>query len=779
MEQQISLTAFIKDFLWNNFWHINGIAWLLIILFILFSFFWVKSIINKELSTPSKFAPSVMTAAGLLGTFIGLTFGLKDLNLQEQASMQELINGLKLVFVYSLVGVFSAILFMLLNMIPTAMQNRKIKIRSDQIKQDAKAHNQHIISLQKNQTDALNHLIELQGQQLDNQKLMQQDIAKLQFDNNNEELGRIITQGIVNGLSPLLMEIKTAVADQGTEAIKKVLEDLKDTILIPMKGALDNTNNALETTNQAVKATIIAIEESQKHNNKLIAAVETAAIKMESASDKMNGLVDKIDNTVQTMDEMQKRQEESFTQFNQDLQGNLGRIQPAIESGMKVAETSLVNAINETSQAMQRDVKQVLVDTTSELKTTIGVATDGMVTASQEMQKLVGKIDDTVQHMDDIQKEQKESLDHFNEKLEINLNKIQPAIEKGLETASKSLTNAIESASELMEKSIKDASNEMQANIQIASREMVSNIDSACGNMTTTITETLKISGEELVKSVNEATTELNKSVTATIEKQNESINQSFKNFDNAQEKFDRILVDFSGRMDGHITNMATTLKEIGDNAESMINSASENLKNTLGNIDTKLKDSSDFIQKELTVFREEYQKNLTEYLQEQNKRLDGFLADQNKQLEQTIGEQRKGLEAVTEQLKTQFEEMCEQQGKINKSHTQLINIISSTETSILAKVQTIALELKQGEEKLSRELSQSSKHLTTVSQALENMGHDLPEEFANAFKELDKTYKDAFEDLDSGLKHAVNNLRGAVAALAAAIPLHDAMNQH
>lgn len=236
MEQQISLTAFIKDFLWNNFWHINGIAWLLIILFILFSFFWVKSIINKELSTPSKFAPSVMTAAGLLGTFIGLTFGLKDLDLQDPKAMQDLIDGLKLVFVYSLVGVFSAILFMLLNMIPTAMQNRKNKIRSDQIKQDAKAHNQHIISLQKNQTDALNHLIEVQGQQLDNQKLMQQDIAKLQFDNNNEELGRIITQGIVNGLSPLLMEIKTAVADQGTEAIKKVLEDLKTEILIPMKG---------------------------------------------------------------------------------------------------------------------------------------------------------------------------------------------------------------------------------------------------------------------------------------------------------------------------------------------------------------------------------------------------------------------------------------------------------------------------------------------------------------------------------------------------------------
>ena len=666
MEQQISLTAFIKDFLWNNFWHINGIAWLLIILFILFSFFWVKSIINKELSTPSKFAPSVMTAAGLLGTFIGLTFGLKDLNLQEQASMQELINGLKLVFVYSLVGVFSAILFMLLNMIPTAMQNRNSKIRSDHIKQDAKAHNQHIISLQKNQADALNHLIELQRQQLDNQKLMQQDIAKLQFDNNNEELGRIITQGIVNGLSPLLMEIKTAVADQGTEAIKKVLEDLKIEILIPMKGALDNTNTALETTNQAVKDTISAIEESQQHNTKLIAAVGEASEKMQTASEKMNGLVDKIDSTVQ--------------------------------------------------------------------------------------------------HMDEIQTEQRVSLDRFNTDLQENLSRIQPAIEKGLETASTSLTTAIGAAALLMQTSISNASNEMVKNIHAALDE----------------------SGQKLEKAVTIATTELTRSVTATIEKQNESINESFKQFDAAQDKFDKILTTFSHDMNGHLDRMATELEAVGRNAENMINSASNNLEKTLGDIDNKLLNTAKVLEVSLETFRIQYQESLTEYLNQQTESLNGFLDRQNEQLEQTIGEQRKGLVEITNNLTEQFKFMDAKQREVNTEINRLVSRIEAIQEAIIPKVQSIAKELNKGEEILSRELRQSTEHLTTVSQALENMGRDLPEEFAKAFKELDKTYQDAFKDLDSGLKHAVNNLGSAVtgvntalSALTNAVQLHDTLNQH
>ena len=238
------------------------------------------------------------------------------------------------------------------------------------------------------------------------------------------------------------------------------------------------------------------------------------------------------------------------------------------------------------------------------------------------------------------------------------------------------------------------------------------------------------------------------------------------------------ILKDFSGRMDTHITNMATTLKSIGENAERMINSASNNLRNTLGDIDTKLLNTTVVLEKSLEVFREQYQTSLTEYLNQQTTNLNGFLDRQNEQLEKTIGEQREGLVAVTNNLTEQFVFMDEKQRDVNTEIYNLISRIEAVQESIIPKVQEIAFSLKHGEDLLSRELSQSAKHLTTISSALENMGDKLPTEFENAFILLNSKYEEAFKDLDHGLKHAVNNLGGAITALAAVIPLHDAMNQ-
>ena len=145
---------------------------------------------------------------------------------------------------------------------------------------------------------------------------MQQDIAKLQFDNDNTQLAQLISQGVVQGLTPLLLEIKTAVADQGTEAIKKVLEDLKTEILLPMNGALNQTNIALENTTQAVKDTVKAIEASQQHNEKLITVVGEAAANMQAASREMHSLVTKIGETVQHMDDIQNEQRGGPTCLN-------------------------------------------------------------------------------------------------------------------------------------------------------------------------------------------------------------------------------------------------------------------------------------------------------------------------------------------------------------------------------------------------------------------------------------------------------------------------------
>lgn len=464
-----------------------------------------------------------MTATGLLGTFFGLTGGLQDLNLQNQASMQALIDGLKSVFIYSLVGVASAIVFMLLNMIPTAIQIRENKKLSDRNNSDIKNRHQKSLNLQEEQSSYLADLSKLQNKQLrllqqsfDSQNLMQQDIAKLQFDNDNEQLATLISQGVVQGLSPLLHEIKTAVADQGTEAIKKVLEDLKSEILLPMKGALDHTNTALETTNQAVKATIAAIKESQEHNDRLIATVGEAEGKMQLASDEMNGLVDKIDGTVQHMDDIQVKQHHSLEKFNIGLQENLGKIQPAIEKGLETASNSLTtaigaaallmqNSISDASNKMQDNIRTVLDAAGTKLQSAVNQATTNLtesVTATIEKQN--ESINKSFKQFDAAQDKLNTILNTFSSDINGHLDRM--ATE--LETIGKDSERMINAASENLEKTLGD-------------------IDHKLLNTTEVLKDALKIFRDQYQESLTSYLNQQTENLNGFLDRQNVQLEQT------------------------------------------------------------------------------------------------------------------------------------------------------------------------------------------------------------------------------------------------------------
>lgn len=647
-DQKINFLEFFQGFLLRHFFHIDAVAWALIGLFMFFMVFWVKSLNAKKILTPSRFAPSVMTSAGLLGTFIGLSYGLKDLNLSNQDSMQDLVDGLKLVFVYSLVGVASAIWFMLLNMIPTGLQVQRMNKTADQNKQQHQTHNQELLTLLKQQRDA--------------QQQMAAEIAKLQFDSDNQELGRIIaegvTQGVVSGLSPMLLEIKNAVADQGGEAIRQVLDDLKAEILVPMQHSLNHTNSALGETNQAVLAMIKVVEETQAHSTELITAVGQASEQMVTASEKMSGLVDKIDQTVTHMGEIQERQKASLDQFNMDLQANLAQIKPAIEEGLNTAKEGLTAAIGVAASLMQNSIAQ-------------------------------------------------------------------------------------------------------------ASDAMVTNLNAALNQAGTQLNDTIGLATQNLTSAVADTTDRLNMSVQGAL-----------KGFDTAQQKLDDTLQSFSGQMNGHLDRMATELEQIGDTAQGLIQTASNNLEKTLGDIDDKLLNTSQVLQDSLEKFREEYQARLTEYLDQQQQRLDGFLDEQNKQLEATIGQQREGLVIVTNDLKQAFADATLQHRTVVDSQQNLLQRLDATQESLLPKIGEIARELGQGEQKMVVQLKNANDALGQVARSLQDMGQQLPVEFAKTFEQLDQKYREAFSHLDSGLADTVGVLLAAAEALVQSSGLNDMLKQ-
>ena len=89
----------IFQIFYDHFFDLKFIAISLMIFTGLFIVFWVYSICKGKLVTVVKFAPSIMTATGLIGTFVGLTIGLQDFNPSDSKSMDFLVAHLKVVFI--------------------------------------------------------------------------------------------------------------------------------------------------------------------------------------------------------------------------------------------------------------------------------------------------------------------------------------------------------------------------------------------------------------------------------------------------------------------------------------------------------------------------------------------------------------------------------------------------------------------------------------------------------------------------------------------------------
>lgn len=671
----------------DQIFHIPVIGSAIIGLFVCFFIIWMVSFFSRYALMMVKFAPSVLTAAGLMGTFVGLTMGLKDLNLSDQQSMQALIDGLKSVFIYSLVGVATAIFFMLANMIPSVIQRRWYEQEIQGQKQKVKKYNDQLLGLQR--------------AQLEEQKKSAAAIEKLQFDNDNEALGRIISQAVVTGLTPVLLEIKHAVADQGGEAIRQVLDELKQEILVPMQKALHQTNHALGDTNQAVMAIIKAVQDSQAHSDRLIEAVGQASEQMRQASIDMRGLVGTIDQTVQHMHDVQRDQQKSLDQFNVDLQTNLSQIKPAIEQGLATAKDSLTQAVGSAALLMQQ----------------------GIEGASRAMQ-------------DNIRHTLGEVGDKLNQTVEIAFNRFDDAQTK-------------------FDGTLNRFSTDMNGHLD----RMVTDLESV-GSHTKTV---IDHASAEMVKNLNTA---------------GESISQitgaAFKQFSTAQEHFDTTLNRFSTDMNGHLDRMATELESIGQNAKSLIDRSAENLASTLGDIDQKLLNTAVVLKESLEAFRAEYEVSLTQYLDVQQQRLDGFLDKQNEQLEQTIGRQRQGLEDVTQQLKQQFEQMVKQQDQLNKMYSNHVQRLDGIQQAVLPKIANIAHDLVAGERQFAQRIDYAGEHLEKINQVLS----DIPSEIQKSYEKLNEKYIGAFNQLDGGIHDVASKLVAASDVLMQSIRVHQIFNE-
>lgn len=402
----------------------------MIVSFVTFFLVFIWALCKKENNHSSssifRFAPSVMTALGLLGTFYGLTESLGELNISNAESVNSIepfINSLKPVFSFSIIGIGASIVFMLCNALLMAVNQYRARTIRDKNKDDIQAHRSYskkvnsatLEQLQKSNhhlsaLDGINKLIGQQntflsksyryrdekinkqvqslqnidettksqqslfvdlGQQM---SLMSSAISNMQTGFDSEQLATLMGEKIKEALNEPLTSIANALQQNNKTVIEGLLQELKTELLIPIKDEItQNTSNINNVTK--------ALEDAQDTNAKMITAINTTTDTINGVVSSNKEAVDTMQSIVKDIQVMQGKQEQALNKFNAELNDNLKAIEPAIKQGMKDATDNM----NDVLKTATDNMNQTLGKTQEALGDIVGEITKNVLVKISEV----------------------------------------------------------------------------------------------------------------------------------------------------------------------------------------------------------------------------------------------------------------------------------------------------------------------------------------------------------------------------------------------------------
>jgi len=171
--------------------------------------------------------PAILTTIGLLGTFLGLTLGLRNLSLGDtpdelRKGIQTLVDGAALGFTASLWGVITSLVVTVVERLAERSVTKRIHSLQERVDGLFEARSpehslSEIATSTRESSTALNVLHEKIG------SVLQEQIAQI-----SEASALTIKESIHGTLAPMMEELTKVAARQSEEVFTKVSEDLTD-----------------------------------------------------------------------------------------------------------------------------------------------------------------------------------------------------------------------------------------------------------------------------------------------------------------------------------------------------------------------------------------------------------------------------------------------------------------------------------------------------------------------------------------------------------------------
>ena len=355
--------------------------------------------------------PGVFTTIGVLGTFLGIFFGLQDFNTTDiENSIPSLLEGLKSAFLTSIIGIFLSILF-----------NKLMKFQLGRVEAKHLKKKEVEEGLPEDETEILKSILNLHKQTFAKQE-EQFNAIRLAIESNSnkpleESLQHLNTTQLAlkNGVlaqKDMLHLVHEGISGAQAGSLRSELVKMREQQLDIAAESKSNINwiiNAMSENNELIAKKFEEFAKLLAENN-TEALVEAMERSTEIFNEKMTQIVERLvqenfkelNNSVQQMNTWQQENKEMVNalvkQFNEVVNGfenSSSSIKSILKNTAKLTdkESDLVQLINM--------LKAVLIEDTQfkEIIHRLDEAITNIQGGANTFDTVTGKLSDSVAHM--------------------------------------------------------------------------------------------------------------------------------------------------------------------------------------------------------------------------------------------------------------------------------------------------------------------------------------------------------------------------------------------
>jgi chromosome segregation ATPase len=510
---------------------------------------------NPKLRALVSSAPGAMTSLGILGTFIGIFLGLLDFDIRTiNSSVPKLLEGLKVAFGTSILGLLGAVTFRIIS---------PIIVREKTSSEDASA--QDVVDQLMHLDTSVNKATEVNStgfEELRNALTDDKDssiVGQLQrlrtnvgdlesatrhgfeaqikeFKDFAKHMSEAFSKAIIEELQSVIREFNETLTEQFGENFKQLntavgrLVDWQEEYrqqMSELKLALDNAVEGIKESEKSLVGIEGAASKIPDHVSRMEGANEVLTSQLEKIESSLGGFAEMRDKAINALPEIEKNIDDITSNLSATVEHQTGvvrEIATNCESLISLQRDSneqlrdgfeeLKNTTSDTAKTLQSDVDQISKKLTSELSGAGEQLRANVLSMSEELTTTVNNTSTGItEHLkssiDDQQITQQEMLEGVQSTFENTISSLQ----EDMDQISKKLTSEVSEAGKQLNADVISVSKELTATLTKSSADIANHIESAMVDQKSTQREMLEGLQSSFNETISNSTNRMNDAI--------------------------------------------------------------------------------------------------------------------------------------------------------------------------------------------------------------------------------------------------------------------------